>query len=253
MLADKGQNWRSRLDTFVKELPKDDVSTKGTPRGVDATAERALISAGFERLWRAHRKLPELAWEEFVHRHGEEYVARKIGTYEQGRTRGASLLAKPSTARIDRPNDFDMGKSEYGEANVTDGTRAKWSCPLTARLLDAGGMWVWGRVQFRESLEIHSPQSLAVKLGGAVGELGLRSGPLGNPVLVDLDQMKAGLLVGAWQAFNNNLTACLRVGPEVVGIRYDGTGNCGLLLVRDNPKLTVSASNTKAYVTVIRY
>src|SRR5262245_41106575 len=59
-LANKGADWRPPLEALLKVLPKEEVGPKSAPRGGDATAERGFIDAGFERLWRADYRLPEI-------------------------------------------------------------------------------------------------------------------------------------------------------------------------------------------------
>jgi hypothetical protein len=244
-LTEKTGEWRQALAAIVNELPKEEVGPMSAPRGSDATAERAMIDAAFERFWRADYSYPHIKVEAFLHHEGVRYAERGKGTYEEGRALAAKVTIQPTTTRIDQATADQQIQTEYIEANVTDGVRAKWWA--------IGRTWVRGKVQFRESLELDSTASLTVKLGGTVGEI--------NPhtkgrLIADLVDLKAKRVSPAGRGMSAaNVPAVVRIGSGVACVHYD-PGYNGLLLVRDNPELTFSISrirSEKVTVTLIRY
>jgi hypothetical protein len=254
-LAEKLGDWRQPISALEKSLPMEVLAETGSPRGLDASADRAIIDASVERLWRATRKRPELEWEKYVHSHGEVYVEQGLGTYEQGRARGEQLMKKPPTGLIVSPGDLKP-EWDLAEVSVANGVRAKW-----ARL---GAAWMWGRIHYSEGLEIVMFGPIGVKFSGSVGELDLRSTAPGGHILADLVDLKAGLVLPTSKAdpAAPSNTALVRVGTGVASVRYDYRGYRGVLLVRNNPALPVTTQAlppkwpnepTQATVTLIRY
>jgi hypothetical protein len=242
----KGERERGSLYNELKQLgtesPKD-----GRVRGIDASADRELIDAAFARWWHQVRQLPDQTYESLLHRNGLTMEERKLGTYEQGRAKGAQVFKKPYRTRITTAGDADI-PGEYADVNVTAGTRAKWT--------GQGHLSVSGRVEFRDVLEVSPNHTPVARLEGTVGELRLTATFTLGPCYADLIGLKTGLVVVGLES------ALLRVGPDVAAIRYDGTGWAswhyeGVLLLRGVKEMAVPkpAKNPDhtTVLTVIRY
>lgn len=222
--------WSRPLAAVLKMLPE---TTPGQAAHETTVADRELIDVAFARLWREYAKVPEFAREENIHWHGTETVLRKLGTYEDGRRLGESVVDR--VVRVDVREDGDakmtpggFASAVYVNVNVPHGARAKWSGP---------GMWATGSVNLREQLSIHASDRVGLQLRGSVGELALnyREGFWGWSC-ADLVALKVPKVT-----VGGGSRCVLRVGPETRTVQYNGLGNFGLLLIRGTQPVRVTA------------